>query len=82
MNLCQYKNSLGVPNTGVHSSRFAGLAIVDVVSTLLVAFLISYFGKTSFVYTSLFLFTLGIILHRLFCVRTTIDKVLFPNADK
>ena len=82
MNLCQYKNSLGVPNTGVHSSRFSGLAIADVISTFLVAFLISYFGKTSFVYTSVFLFVLGIILHRLFCVRTTIDKVLFPNADK
>ena len=82
MNLCQYKNSLGVPNVGVHSSRFAGLAIVDVISTLVVAFLISYFGKTSFVYTSAFLFVLGIILHRLFCVRTTVDKVLFPNADK
>jgi hypothetical protein len=22
---------------------------------------------------------LGIILHRIFCVRTTIDKLLFPN---
>ena len=26
------------------------------------------------------LFILGIILHRLFCVRTTIDKLLFPNS--
>ena len=27
------------------------------------------------------LFLLGIILHRLFCVRTTIDKLLFPNVN-
>jgi hypothetical protein len=28
----------------------------------------------------LVLFILGIIFHRLFCVRTTVDKLLFPNA--
>jgi hypothetical protein len=27
------------------------------------------------------LFVLGIALHRLFCVRTTIDKALFTNAS-
>jgi hypothetical protein len=24
------------------------------------------------------LFLLGIVMHRLFCVRTTVDRVLFP----
>ena len=28
------------------------------------------------------LFVLGIILHRVFCVRTTIDKLLFPTSSK
>ena len=27
------------------------------------------------------LFLLGIVLHRLFCVRTTIDRLLFPNVN-
>jgi hypothetical protein len=80
MNLCKYKNSLGIPNKGIHSYRFLGLAIVDVVMTIIAALLISYFFKLSFVYTTLALFVLGIILHRLFCVRTTIDKLLFPNV--
>ena len=80
MNLCKYKNSLGIPNKGMHSYRFLGLAIVDVIMTIIAALLISYFFKISFFYTSLSLFVLGIILHRLFCVRTTVDKLLFPNV--
>jgi hypothetical protein len=80
MTLCKYKNSLGEPNKGVHSYRLFGVAIADVIMTLIGAFVISKIYNYSFFYTSLILFTLGIILHRLFCVRTTIDKLLFPNA--
>ena len=80
MDLCKYKNALGVPDTGIHSYRFMGVAIADVIMTLIGAYLISYFFKLSFLRTSAFLFILGIILHRLFCVRTTVDKLLFPNA--
>jgi hypothetical protein len=80
MSLCKYKNLLGTPNKGIHSYRFLGLAIADVIMTIIAAILISYFFKISFVYTSISLFVLGIILHRLFCVRTTVDKLLFPNA--
>jgi len=79
MNLCKYKNILGSPNKGVHSYRFFGLAIFDTILTIIVAILISYFFKVSLIYTSIFLFLLGIILHKLFCVRTTIDKLLFPK---
>jgi hypothetical protein len=77
MNLCKYKNSLGIPNEGVHSYRLFGVAIVDVIMTIIAAYIISYFTKIKFLYTSIFLFTLGIILHRLFCVKTTVDKLLF-----
>lgn len=80
MSLCKYKNSLGIPNKGIHSYRLFGVAIVDVIMTIIAAKIISYYYKISFFYTCVFLFVLGIILHRLFCVRTTIDKVLFPNV--
>jgi hypothetical protein len=80
MNLCKYKNILGQPDKGIHSYRLFGLAIADIIMTLIAAFIISYFLKYSFLKTTIFLFGLGIILHRLFCVRTTIDKLLFPNA--
>ena len=79
MSLCKYKNALGIPNKGIHSYRFMGVAIMDVIMTILAAYLISIFFKYNFIYTTLVLFILGIILHRLFCVRTTVDKLLFSN---
>jgi hypothetical protein len=80
MGLCKYRNALGVPGTGAHSIRLGGIAIVDVVLTIVGAYIIAHFARTSFAWTAAGLFLLGIILHRLFCVRTTIDKLLFPNA--
>lgn len=81
MNLCKYKNALGTPGKGIHSYRLFGVAIADVIMTIIAAALISYFLKYSFVTTLVTLFILGIVLHRLFCVRTTIDKVLFPKEN-
>jgi fatty acid desaturase len=77
MSLCKYKDSLGKPGKGIHSYRIFNIAIMDVLLTLLAAFLISFLWKISFWLTSIILFLLGIFLHRLFCVRTTIDKLLF-----
>ena len=79
INLCKYKNMLGVPGKGIHSYRIGGIAIADVIMTIIGAFIISFLTGWSFLYTLIGLFILGIILHRLFCVRTTIDKLLFPN---
>lgn len=81
IDLCKYKDALGKPNKGIHSYRFMGVAIVDVIMTLIGAILISYFTKYSFLMIAIFLFILGIVLHRLFCVRTTIDKLLFPHPN-
>jgi hypothetical protein len=75
--LCKYKDIFGAPGTGVHSYRFLNIAIVDLGATILVAFLISYFSKISFILTLIILLLLGIIAHHLFCVRTTVDKILF-----
>jgi hypothetical protein len=80
VDLCKYKNALGEPKKGVHSYRFLGVSIMDVLMTLIGAAIISYFSGYSFFNVAIFLFILGIILHRLFCVRTTVDKILFPNA--
>jgi hypothetical protein len=77
MSLCKYKNALGIPRKGIHSYRFLDIAIADVTMTIFFALFISYIFKISFFYTSITLFTLGIVLHRLFCVRTTVDKWLF-----
>jgi len=77
-NLCKYKNALGKPGKGIHSYRIFNIAIMDVIMTLIGAVILSYLFNVKFIYLSIILFILGIILHRLFCVRTTIDKLLFP----
>lgn len=81
-NLCKYRNALGVPGKGVHSVRLGGVAVMDVIMTLVGAYVIAYFTRTSFAWTAAGLFLLGIILHRLFCVRTTIDRLLFPSGKR
>ena len=76
--LCKYRNALGVPGKGVHSLRLGGIAIMDVVMTLVGAYIIAYYARASCAWSAAGLFLLGIVLHRLFCVRTTIDRLLFP----
>ena len=76
--LCQYKNLLGKVGEGAHSYRIFNIAIVDVLLTILVAYIIYLFFPNYNFFLILFLFfLLGIVLHRIFCVRTTIDKLLF-----
>jgi len=76
--LCQYKNIFGKVGEGVHSYRIFNIAIVDVLLTVLAAFIVHYFVPKYKVTTILLsLFGLGIIMHRIFCVRTTVDKLLF-----
>jgi len=77
MNLCKYKDIFGKPNTGLHSIRIFNIAIVDVLLTVLLAYIIANVFHTRFYVTLAILFISGIILHRMFCVRTTIDKLLF-----
>jgi len=82
--LCKYKNIFGQVNTGIHSYRLFNIAIIDVLFTILGAYLLYHlqifiFSKyhITFINILIFLFILGIILHKIFCVNTTINKLLF-----
>jgi len=77
MDLCKYKNALGQPGKGIHSYRIFNIAIADVIMTLIAAIFISMIFKISYFRSASILFILGIILHHLFCVKTTVDKFLF-----
>ena len=79
MDLCKYKNILGIPGKGAHSYRIFNIAIVDVVMTIIAGYFISYLFRFSFFWTTFILFLLGIFLHHIFCVKTTIDKLLFST---
>lgn len=100
--LCKYKNILGEPKKGIHSIRVYDIAIIDVILTIIGAYIINYIitifnalnikskltlkdiiinmyksFNIRFIIILVIIFTIGIISHRLFCVRTTIDKLLF-----
>ena len=76
--LCKYKDLLGVPNKGLHKYRIFNIAIIDVLLTILLSFIIYIiFPNNNFFLILFIIFLIGIILHRIFCVRTTIDKLLF-----
>lgn len=77
----KFSNIFGKPNEGVHSYRFLNLAIVDVICTVIGATIISYTFNLNFILCLLCLFLLGIILHRLFCVNTTINKLIFGEVE-
>lgn len=80
MSFCPFKaysEIFGKPKQGVHSYRILDLAIADIIMTIIGAIIISLIFKINFFLTLIFLFLLGIILHRLFCVNTTINKMIF-----
>ena len=74
---CKYKNIFGEPKTGVHRFRFMGVAIVDVIMTLIGAIIIAWYFQLPYLHTIIALFVIGIAAHHLFCVRTTVDKWIF-----
>jgi hypothetical protein len=75
--LCYYKDIFGAPNQGTHSYRIFNIAIVDLVFTIFGGYLISLFFKINFIEITLVLLLLGIIFHRIFCVKTTINNLIF-----
>ena len=75
--LCKYRDSLGRPGLGIHRHRLFGVAIVDVIMTLIGAAIIASFTGWKFSYTLVGLFIVGIVAHRAFCVRTQVDRWLF-----
>lgn len=71
---CPYKDVFGKPNTGVHAYRMFNIAVVDVMATLLLAFVIARWLRVSFVWTFVVLFIVGEWMHYMFCVDTTVIR--------
>jgi hypothetical protein len=81
---CQYRDIFGKSNEGIHAYRipFVNLAAVDVIMTFVLGIIVWFAtSKVYFSYIMLLLLIIGIISHKLFCVRTTIDKFLFPEIE-
>jgi hypothetical protein len=80
MSLCKYKDLFGKPGEGIHYWRVFDIGVIDVLTTIAGAYFISYFSGIRLLYVLPAVFLLGIVVHRLFCVRTKVDRILFPNA--
>ena len=73
----EYANALGIPGQGFHT-HYGGVALLDVLATIVLAELLSYSFGWNIYMVLVTLFLAGIVLHRYFCVRTEVDKMLFP----
>ena len=81
MSFCKYKDIFGKPNEGVHSYRIFDIAIVDTLLTIIIGYFISKFFKLNFYYVLISLFIISIIVHKIFCVETTLTKFFIPSKN-
>jgi len=79
LSLCKYKNLFGKPNEGLRKYRVFDIAILDTVVVIIFGVIISYLTGYNIWITLAVLFISGIIAHRIFCVRTGVDKLLFSK---
>ncbi len=80
MIFCQYKDIFGKPNEGVHSYKLLDIAIIDMGLTLLGSYLIHKYYLNKYLSLSeltLIILIIGIFMHKMFCVRTTLNKIIF-----
>ncbi len=73
MGLCKYKDSLGLPGKGVHEKRVFGLAIWDVIGTIIIAMLISWKWEMGFPKAFSGVMVATIFIHWIFCVDTALN---------
>jgi hypothetical protein len=64
----------GRPGEGLHKYRFAGVAIVDVIITVVSSILISLIFKKNFFVTLAIHFALGICVHAALKIDTAVHK--------
>lgn len=77
--LCEYSELIGKVGEGIHSYRLFNIAILDVIITMIGAYFLQQklVSNYSYLQVLIVVFIMGIISHRIFCVRTTVDKMLF-----
>ena len=75
--LCKYKHIFGKEKEGLHAYRILDIAVVDYIGTVLVAYILSVYYDIEFWKINTLLFVLAIIIHRIFCVNTTINVSIF-----
>lgn len=77
----KYKDLFGPAGskTGLRKYRILGIAILDLAVVMLLCIPIAWMTKMSYWITLAIILVLGVIVHRIFGVKTAVDKFLFPN---
>lgn len=76
VDLCKYKDVLGKAGSEEYTRIFT-VRLMDLVTLFIGSYLIAYLFDFTFWKTLLVIFISGIIAHRMFCVRSAVDKLLF-----
>lgn len=79
MSLCRFRHVFGVEKEGIHSYRFYNIAIADTLMTIAGAMMISYIYEYNFFIVFIVLLIIGTLLHKLFCVETTLTNAVFQK---
>ena len=69
------KHTFGEPGKGFHATRIFGFALYDILGTILIAWLFSYFTGISIWVSLLGWFITGEVLHWYFGVQTAFMKL-------
>jgi hypothetical protein len=77
MDLCKYKDIFGKVGEGPHSIRLFNIAVVDVIGTIILTYFLNKYLMKNFILTFLLLIIVSILIHRLFCVKTTLTNIFF-----
>lgn len=80
MMLCKYKDVFGKPREGLHKYRLFDVAVIDVVGTFVGALVISQVSGLRFISVFIGLMGLGVLAHRVFCVNTKLNILLFGRV--
>jgi hypothetical protein len=86
MFFCKYKDILGVPNEGFHSIRIGKFALLDIIGTIIIGYLIpttifKYSDKTIIILSIIIMFIIGILSHLLFCINTPLNKIIIGEQN-
>ena len=80
---CPFATILGTRGQGFHSTRFLGLALYDTIGTIIVAIVTSFIFKIPVLYSFIYWFVAGEILHYLFGVDSAFLEYIgmTPKCD-
>lgn len=79
MTLCRFRHVFGIEKEGIHRYRFYNIAVADTLMTIVGALIISYIYQYNFFIVFIILLIVGTLLHRLFCVETTLTNIVFQK---